>query len=247
VTEPGTRVVFTGAPGSLAGLEQLVAGGGVVFFERPLLSFGPPGDDDALAGALRGLEGYAAIAFTSPRAAESVTRAMRARELEPGSTTACWCSASCEPILAGLFPGRRTPTGSMDGGLGLALARAMIVAGVGSPILFPSGDVHREELPATLRQAGRVVHTVEAYRTSLADASQARAAIEAADVLVVTSPNVARLLAASGHVARPSLVALGPTTAHEAMRAGWAPDAVATSPRIADVAAAIHSLLPSHR
>jgi len=68
----------------------------------------------------------------------------------------------------------------------------------------------------------------------------------AADILVVSSPRVARLLATVEHRERPALVAIGPTTADEASDHGWAPDAVAAAPVVPAVAAAIHSLLPSY-
>jgi uroporphyrinogen-III synthase len=117
---------------------------------------------------------------------------------------------------------------------------------VGSPVLFPCGSKHREELVTALRAAGRVVDMVEAYRTVLAPPSRAQTVMAAADILVVTSPAQARLLAMVEHRERPALVAIGPTTANEARRHGWAPDAVAASPVVSAVAAAIHSLLPSY-
>ena len=97
-----------------------------------------------------------------------------------------------------------------------------------------------------LRDAGALVDVVEAYRTVLAEPGRARAVMAAADVVVVTSPGVARLLASVEHRERPALVAIGPTTADEATRHGWPPDAVAASPAVPAVAAAIHSLLPSY-
>jgi uroporphyrinogen-III synthase len=101
-------------------------------------------------------------------------------------------------------------------------------------------------LLTVLGAAGRVVETVEAYSTVLAPPGHAKAVVAAADIVVVTSPGVARLLASVAQRERPALVAIGPTTADAATTAGWAPDAVAECPAVSAMAAAVHSLLPSY-
>jgi len=241
------RVLFTGAPGALTGLGDAVASEGAELVDYPLLSFGPPASPALLDDALRHLALYAALCITSPRAARVVadwcTHAGLARPVE----AAVWTSPACEGLLTQVFSRVTTAGPAGEGeGLGARLADAMLRHGVGSPVLFACGDLHREELVVRLRDAGREVHVVEAYRTVLADAARAEAAMRDAEIVVVTSPAVARLLSHSARRPRPAFVAIGPTTAAEATRCGWIPDAVAAWPTAGAVASAIHSLLPSY-
>jgi uroporphyrinogen-III synthase len=125
-----------------------------------------------------------------------------------------------------------------------ALAQAMLAAGVHGPVLFPCGDLHREELPTRLREKGIVVEEVGCYRTLLANEADARAAAERAIVLVVASPSVADLLARTCPLpTRPALLAVGPTTAAAARASGWPPAAVASSPTAEALTTSIRSLL----
>lgn len=241
-----TRVLFTGASGSLAGLGAAVEAEGAQFTEWPLLSFAAPVDTEPLEAAMRRLVEYAAVAITSPRAADAVARLVELLDIDLTFAPAVWTSPACAALLRPLFPRIEVSPRDHGGSLGAALAEVMLRHDLGSPVLFPCGDLHRDELVVALRDAGRVVEVVEAYRTVVAPPSRAQAVMAAADILVVTSPGVARLLASVEHRERPALVAIGPTTAHEARRHGWTPDAVAASPAVSAVAAAIHSLLPSY-
>jgi uroporphyrinogen-III synthase len=161
-----------------------------------------------------------------------------------------WCAgaATARP-LAGVVAEARSPSPEALGALGAAaaLAGAMLAAGVGSPVLFARGAASRDELPAMLRAAGRVVDEVVAYRAVLAEPDALRAAIEAADLLVVGSPRVAVALAAAGSAARaaprPPFVALGPTTAAAARAAGWEPAAVAAEPTAEALVRAVVALV----
>jgi uroporphyrinogen-III synthase len=123
----------------------------------------------------------------------------------------------------------------------------MIREAVSGPVLFPCGDVRRDELPKELRQNGIEVHEVVCYRSVLADESQARTAAATGTVLVVASPSVADLLArACPRATRPELLAVGPTTAASARAAGWSPAAVANEPTTRALSSAILDLL-AHR
>jgi uroporphyrinogen-III synthase len=122
----------------------------------------------------------------------------------------------------------------------------MIQEGLSGPVLFPCGDVRRDELPKELGQRGIEVHEVVCYRSVLADESQARTAAATGTVLVVASPSVADLLARACPCApRPELLAVGPTTAASARAAGWSPAVVASEPTVRALSAAILDLLAS--
>ena len=245
---PALRVVFTGASGTLDGLGVALTSVGLGCEEFPLLGFGPPLSWRALDEAVSRLGRYAAVAVTSPRAAQSLVERVRLLGADRTALPPIWCGAASAELLRDHFSRVEVPSAEVASPASLAvrLAGSMLAAGVGSPVLFPCGEVHREELLVRLRAAGRRVEPVIAYRALLAPLADVEAAIARADVLVVTSPRVAQhLTAATRNGARPSMVAIGPTTAEAASIAGWTPDAVAMRPTVADVVGAIHALLPS--
>jgi uroporphyrinogen-III synthase len=148
--------------------------------------------------------------------------------------------------LGAMLGSVRLPAGGDTAKLGAAefLARSMIQEPVRGPVLFPCGDMRRDELPNELRKSGIGVDEVVCYRSVLADESQARTAAARGTVLVVASPSVADLLArACPRATRPELLAVGPTTAASARAAGWSPAAVANEPTVSALSTAILDLL----
>ena len=118
-------------------------------------------------------------------------------------------------------------------GAAAAVAAAMLREGMAGPVLFPCGEIRRDELPTRLRQEGIEVDEVVCYRSIVAGEEAAREAVRRAGILIVASPSVAELLArASAPTPRPSLLAVGPTTAAAARAAGWSPAAVAEHPDV---------------
>jgi uroporphyrinogen-III synthase len=243
-------VVLTASPGAFPGLAEALKEVPVVVEERPLLSFAPPVDWGPLDAALDRLSDFRALAFTSRRAAGAFLARMQARGKSGrggndmpavwavGPATAAELGGKLGPVRV---PGR--PDGSGAGG-GENLARSMIQDGVGGPVLFPCGDIRRDELPHELRQRGIEVHEVVCYRSILANESEARTAAATSTVLVVASPSVAGLLArACPRATRPELLAVGPTTAASARAAGWSPAAVADEPTTRALSFAIRGLL----
>ena len=135
-------------------------------------------------------------------------------------------------------------------GAAAAVAAEMLREGIAGPVLFPCGEIRRDELPTRLRQEGIEVDEVVCYRSIVAGEEAARGAVRRAGILIVASPTVAELLArASAPTPRPPLLAVGPTTAAAARAAGWSPAAVAEHPDVDALVAEVRSLLaePSTR
>lgn len=244
-------VVLTVSTGSFPGLADELRRLPVEVEELPLLAFTGPEDWAPVDHALRDLSHYDALAFTSPRAATAFVD--RYREIG-GETSqaravfpAIWSGGpGTAGPLAPLAVPVRGPSESEVGRIGAAaaLAAAMLQAGVQGPVLFPCGELRRDELPTRLRHEGIEVDEVVCYRSVLADEAAARSATERASILLVASPSVAELLArASGPGRRPRLLAVGPTTAAAARASGWPPSAVAERPDVASLLAGVRSLL----
>ena len=236
-------VVVTASAGTFPGLARALRALPTRVEEWPLLSFGPPPDWAPVAAAARELARYEAVVFTSPRSAavfgERASAGAGARSVWAGGAgTARALGSALGPV--------RLPDERLVGeqGAAAALVSAMTEAGVRGPVLFPCGDLRRDELPARLRERGIPVHEVVCYRSVLAGEEEARRAAARATVLVVASPSVAALLAhACAPAGRPLLVAAGATTADTARAHGWPPAAVASAPTTEALTAEIRALL----
>lgn len=229
-------VALTISAGSLPGLADKLRAIGVTVRERPLLTFAAPESWAPLDSALQRLPTYPAVAVTSPRAALAVAQRADALRVTAPKDLAVWATgpATAAP-LEDRFGPVLVPSSlvTIDAGAGSTLAGAMLASAVRGPVLFPCGDARRDELPAILRASGIAVEEVQVYRSVLADPQAAREAVADADAVLVASPKVATLLASTTRQGdRPALVAIGPTTATAARRAGWAPDGIARTPTV---------------
>jgi len=248
VSEPATKVVLTGITGGLAGLGACLATAGFRVVELPLLHRDESEIALELRRACRALNRYGAIAVTSPRAALALAEVLGGLHPPPSSVPPVWCGDAGAAVLRDRLPSVSVPPADQDPslGLGLRLANAMVAAGVPGPVLFPCGTPRRPDLELRLRSTGRRVVPVEAYRVLLARPEAARQALSEADILVVTSPRVAELLAAQPCPAgRPMLVAIGSTTAEAARRAGWMPDGTAQAPTVEALRSVLSCLAPT--
>ncbi len=244
-------VVLTVSPGAFPGLADRLRSLRVMVEELPLLTFAPPVDWGPMDRALRDLYRYDAVAFTSPRAATAFIQrhaevgrgsSRRGDALPPVWSGGPGTAAALAPLAAAVHGASEDETGRL--GAAAALAAAMLEAAVAGPVLFPCGEIRRDELPARLRHEGIEVDEVVCYRSVLADETAALAAAERAAILVVASPSVADLLArASRPGVRPPMLAVGPTTAAAARASGWPPAAVAARPDVEALLAGVRSLL----
>ncbi|HET6837571.1 MAG TPA: uroporphyrinogen-III synthase [Gemmatimonadales bacterium] len=243
------RVVITASSGSFPGLADALSGPGRTVAAQPLIRFEAPTDWAPLDQAIDRIHQYPAVALTSPRAATSMITRMLHRGIGWPRVDAprVWAAgAATAAALAGTGAEVQVADEREVGsrGAAAALAQVMLDARVEGPVLFPCGSIRRELLPQRLRSEGVRVDEVEAYRSVLAERSEARAAVSGATVLIVASPSVVHLLVgACPPGARPDLVAVGPTTADAARSQGWEPAAIATHPGRDAVVAAVNEAL----
>ena len=240
-------VVVTASAGSFPGLLEALRAVPVAVEEVPLMTFAPPLDWRPVDTAARALGRFEAVAFTSPRAARAFAERLALGMEATGKPKAIWAAGAGTAQALGENLGTvRLPDERdvAEQGAAAALAGAMLAAGVRGPVLFPGGDIRRDELPARLREAGIEVEEVVCYRSVLAGEADARSAAGRARVIIVASPSVAELLARACPAAeRPDLLAVGPTTAAAARAAGWAPAGVAARPTAEALAAGVLALL----
>lgn len=240
---PVRRVLLTASQGSIPGLAGGLIARGVEAVEHPLIRFAPPDDWTPLDRALGGIERFQAIALTSPRAALALVRRM---PNHPCPVPVWATGTTTSQLLSAVMTTVHVARGSEADGAAEAVADAILNAGVGSPVLFPCGDLHRQALVFRLETAGVSVESVICYRSVLSSSDAARDACTGFDLVVVVSPSVARLLADSIPAPdRPRLLAAGRTTAEAAAEAGWPADAVARHPAAEDVFEALSLLQPT--
>jgi uroporphyrinogen-III synthase len=240
-------VVITASAGAFPGLADGLRALPMAVEECPLMTFAPPLDWAPADAALARLPEYGAVAFTSPRSALALMERVRGLDAPPDPPASVWAAGTgTAQALGSAFGPVRGPDERTVGthGAARALAEAMVADGVRGPVLFPCGDLRRDELPARLRDDGLDVVEIMVYRSVLAGETDARRAAERAQVLVVASPSVADLLArVCPPGARPPLVAVGPTTAAAARASGWPPAGVAARPSADALVAAVRAVL----
>jgi uroporphyrinogen-III synthase len=243
-------VLVTASAGTFPGLAEALRAIPVGVEEVPLITFAPPLDWRPVDASIRDLGRYAAVAFTSPRSAQAF--AERVAVLGgAGAMTEAWAAgAGTAQALGGTLGEVRRPAEHEVGkrgaaaALSSALAAALLAAARSGPVLFPCGDIRRDELPSRLRDDGIEVEEVVCYRSVLAGELEARRAAQRAQIVVVASPSVADLLArACPPGVRPALLAVGPTTAAAARSSGWPPAGVAKRPTAEALVAGVRALM----
>jgi uroporphyrinogen-III synthase len=248
-------VLVTASTGTFPGLVEALRAIPIGVEEVPLMTFAPPLDWRLVDAAVRDLGRYAAVAFTSPRSArafvERVAVLRGAGTLLGGAATETWAAgAGTAQALGDVLGEVRRPDEHEVGrrgaaaALASALAAELLAASASGPVLFPCGDIRRDELPSRLRDDGIAVEEVVCYRSVLAGESEARRAAQRAQIVLVASPSVADLLArACPPGVRPALLAVGPTTAAAARSSGWPPAGVAKRPTTEALVAEVRALM----
>jgi uroporphyrinogen III methyltransferase/synthase len=226
----GVTVAVTRAPEQSEQLVTMLLERGAEVLPFPTIQIADPEDPGPLDEAIRHLEVYSWVVFTSANAVDRFFARLYASGRDArhvaGLRVACVgpaTAAACERngIRADYVAEKH---------VGEALAEGLLARGVrdGSRVLLPRAEEAREVLPDALRQAGALVDVVVAYRTVPGPGDPATlAALEAGEVDYVTftsGSTVRNFVSLAPGADRERLVAacVGPVTARVAREAGFA-------------------------
>ncbi len=251
----GRRVLVTRARRQASRLSRLLAGLGAEVREAPTIEIGPPDDPAPLARAVREVDSYPWLVFTSPNGVAAFFAALRSagrdlRALARAQLAAIGPATAQALVEHGLAP-RVVAKSFVAEGL-LESLRAEDLAG--KRVLLPRAAEAREVLPETLRAWGAEVDVVPAYQTRPpAGAAErlARTLDEGVDVVTFTASSTVRnlltlldeprrqALAAACREGRTLVAAIGPITARAAEEAGLP---VAVRPAVYTIEALVAAL-----
>lgn len=263
----GLRVLLTRRPDRSARLARVLEEAGADVRFLPLIDFEQPSDSGDLLRALRELSDgrFSWLVITSTTTVDALAGAA----LDAGTTLAAALPAHTRVAAVGSGTAGALKRAGVDADLVPALqsAAGMLAEwpeagsdGLGA-VLLPQADSAASTLRVGLQTLGLDVRCVTAYRTVPYPADRTRAlygpvspgggllAPEAAGaqlaagriaaVLAASPSQVRRLVELELPLDRCALVAIGPSTDHEARRLGLAVAAVAEDPGAQGVAAAV--------
>ena len=194
-----------------------------------------PFADARLAAALRDLDRYDAIVFTSANAVRALGECLDVHGRPPAQLRArvlCVGPGTASAARRAGFAAPEVPASRYDAE-SLAEAVRDVLPPAGKRFLFPCGSLSRPTLPQSLREAGARVDEVIVYATAPADvdAPQLRATLVRAelDALTFASPSAVRRFAAClddvsrAAASRAVIAAIGTVTAEALGEAGLPP------------------------
>ena len=236
----GRRVVVTRARAQAGELSLELERLGAEVFEFPTIEIRPPEDFGSLDGAIRDLDSFDWIVFTSVNGVEAFVERLKHHALDLRAVPRRTKVAAIGPATA-----RRveeaglqvdvTPEEYRAEALLSALAEASLV---GKKILIPRAKVAREILPEKLRESGAEVTVPPAYESAPSDEGRKRlrGLLESGEVDCVTftaSSTVENFVRAFGGeetgrlLSRVRVACIGPITAETARKYGLEIDAEA--------------------
>ncbi len=236
----GRRVVVTRARAQAGELSVELERLGAEVFEFPTIEIRPPEDFGPLDGAIRDLDSFDWIVFTSVNGVEAFVERLKYHGLDLRAVPRRAKVAAIGPATARRVEeaGLRvdvTPEEYRAEALISALAEASLV---GKKVLIPRANVAREILPEKLREAGAEVTVPPAYESAPSDegSERLRGLLESGEVDCVTftaSSTVENFVRAFGGeetgrlLSRVWVACIGPITAETARKYGIEIDAEA--------------------
>jgi len=245
----GRRVLVTRAAGQASKLSDALRALGAEPVEVPVLEIRPPESFSPLDTALRQLDTYDWLIFTSANAVRAL--------VERSAAIGISIEKAATPLVAAV--GEATATAAENAGFAAALVPQNYVAEAlvgalaghvkGKRILLARAAIARDVIPEALRAAGAQVDVVEAYRNVMPEAAPGllRAALaQGLDAVTFTSSSSVTHLkeaAEDAGVAFPfadvPAVSIGPITSTTLREQGWEPAAEAKQSNIAGLVAAV--------
>ncbi len=249
----GRRVLVTRAAHQAGKLSNGLREQGAEPVEVPVLEIRPPESFQPLDRALRQLDSYDWLIFTSA----NTVRKLAERAAEQGialaqlrhARVAAIGSATAEAVRKAGLEVALIP----DSYVAESLVRGIIEQAAGRRVLLARAAVARDVIPDALRQAGATVDVVDAYRNVLPESAPdlLRAAMTApVDAATFTSSSTATHLAEAAQragIAFPlesvAAVSIGPITSQTLRELGWEPAAEASPSDIPGLIDAVVRLL----
>jgi uroporphyrinogen III methyltransferase / synthase len=223
----GRRIVVTRRPEQAAGLSSRLRDLGATVVELPLIAIAPPAESGPLDAALRALDRYDWIVFTSANAVQAVVARLSDLDVGVGSLAHRRIASVGPATTAALREVLPDVEVAVEPKSHDAQSLADELAGKArdARFLLPTSDRARDVLPAALRGAGAMVDVVTAYRT-IAPADARERIVEAlrdgADLVTFASPSAVESFVAAAPEWAPRLRAavIGPVTEEACRRAG---------------------------
>jgi uroporphyrinogen III methyltransferase/synthase len=221
----GKRIVITRPRSASSELERRLCRAGATTIHCPIIKIIYPAANDALDEAVRGIDRYQWVVFSSVHGVVGFFKRLIALGLDARALGVCKVAAvgpatEKKLLRQGIRPDLVPPAYTGD-----ALARALFESSGASPgrMLFPRGDIALRTIPEALRRGGAVVDEVVVYSTVDATPSRATCNLirEGVDAIVFCSPSAVRRFEALGLNAGDATIAcIGPTTASAAREMG---------------------------
>lgn len=245
----GRRVAVTRGREQAGPLLALLQSRGASAVALPTIAIAPPSDAEPVDAALRGIDRYDWIAFTSANAVSSLADRAEALGLAlPATVRLAVVGPVTERAARMRFRRADLVAGAANAE---SLAAALVRAGA-RRVLFPRSDIARDALPRALRGSGATVDEIVAYRTLPGSGTAALAqrlrdgSLDA--VLFMSASSVTSLSRASlpADTASAAIVCIGTDTARAALDVGLRVDAVADDPSAEGLVLALEQWFATH-
>jgi len=230
----GKRIVLTRARAQAGDFEARIKALGGEPVLAPAIAIRSPESWIIVDAALRRIETYDWVAFTSTNAVHALVGRAQAIGVARGFVSSRRLAVVGPATAAAVNASLRPPDVVSSTQTAEALARD-IADTENARILFPCGDLAGDALPGGLRSRGAFVDDVIVYRTVPGEGIETIASLVrsgGADALLFTSPSAVRFVAdalGGDPVGEAVVVCIGPVTADAARSAGFEPALVAES------------------
>jgi uroporphyrinogen-III synthase len=233
----GRRVLVTRAVHQAGKLSEGLRALGAIPVEVPVLEIAPPDSFVFLDEALRKIEQYDWVIFTSA----NTVRALAKRAAEIGVAAQPKANVKVAAV------GEATAAAAREAGWSITLVPESYVAedlvqaagdiGAGNRVLLARAALARDVIPDTLRAAGAIVDVVDAYRNVVPEGTAERlrgALATGLDAVTFTSSSSVEHLAEATRAAGVAFpfagvraISIGPVTSKTLRGMGWEPAAEA--------------------